>query len=66
MRFWLKELRGQAGYNQQEFAEKVGVSESYICLIEKGIRTPSGVTAYKIAKILKFDMKRFYEDEKIK
>lgn len=65
MRYWLKELREKAGYNQTEFAELMKISKSYVSEIEKGNRTPSGKVAYKMAEILKFDMERFYEAKKI-
>jgi len=32
----LKQMRKQQGLTQMELAKKIGVSESYICQIEKG------------------------------
>lgn len=32
----LKEIRKRRGLTQRELAEKVGVSESYICQVENG------------------------------
>lgn len=65
LRYWLRELREKAGYNQTEFAQLVKLSKSYISEIEKGNRTPSFKVAYRIATTLKFDMERFYEAKKI-
>lgn len=62
-RDWLINLRKEAGYkNQSQFADVVKLSKSYISEIESGNRTPSGDKAYKISRILNFDMERFYED----
>ena len=38
MREWLKTLRKDNGLTAAELAEKLGISESYYCLIENGER----------------------------
>ena len=38
MRKWLADLRKQAGMTMREASEKLGISESYYCLIESGAR----------------------------
>ena len=38
MRKWLYDLRNSKGYTMKEIAEKLDISESYYCLIEKGER----------------------------
>lgn len=38
MRDWLIELRNQKGYTLKEMGHKLGISESYYSLIEKGDR----------------------------
>jgi len=62
MREWLKNLRIQAGMNQQEFAYKVGVSREYITMIENNERTPSVTVAKKIAIELDFDWTIFFDN----
>ena len=38
MRKWLKDLRNEKGLTMKELGEKLGISESYYCAIEKGDR----------------------------
>lgn len=38
MREWLKDARTKAGLTMKEVGEKLGISESYYCAIEKGER----------------------------
>lgn len=38
MREWLVELRKQHNITQKEMGDKLGISESYYCSIEKGER----------------------------
>lgn len=38
MREWLKTLRTEKGMTMKEVGEKLGVSESYYCMIEAGER----------------------------
>ena len=38
MRDWLREARLEKGMTMKELGEKVGLSESYYCYIEKGQR----------------------------
>lgn len=51
----LKELRARDGLNQQELANKVGVSRQMISIIERGEVQPSIIIALKIAQV--FDEK---------
>lgn len=59
----LKELRENKNITQKDLATSIGVSESYYSLIENGIRTPKPPLIMKIAKILNFDWKDFYETD---
>ncbi|MGP4063069.1 helix-turn-helix transcriptional regulator [Halobacillus sp. H74] len=63
-RDWLIQIRKEAGFKQNELAEKIGIGKSYLSEIEKGNRTPSGKLGLKIARALEFNMERFYEDDK--
>ncbi len=38
MREWLKDARTKAGFTMKDVGEKLGISESYYCAIEKGER----------------------------
>jgi transcriptional regulator with XRE-family HTH domain len=46
------ELREQQGMSQADLAERIGVADSYISLLESGTREPSAATALKIANTL--------------
>lgn len=45
----LKLLRTLRRLNQQDVAEKVGITCSYYGMIENGVRTPNLINAYKLA-----------------
>ncbi|OGK27691.1 hypothetical protein A3B50_04160 [Candidatus Roizmanbacteria bacterium RIFCSPLOWO2_01_FULL_40_42] len=48
----IQKLRKQRGLTQEQLAEKIRVSPTYIGFIEQGQRNPSINTADKIARIL--------------
>lgn len=48
--------RHRKDYTQFELAEIVGISESTMSLIERGLQTPSAFVAYDIAKALNIDL----------
>jgi len=48
----IRKYRKQAGLRQNQLAEKVGLSDKYIQLIESGERKPSLRTVYKISRAL--------------
>jgi putative transcriptional regulator len=62
-RDWLKEIREERKLTLRELAPLVDCSFTYLCDIERGRRRPSGRLAYKISKVLKFDMERFFTEE---
>ncbi|MDX8367171.1 helix-turn-helix transcriptional regulator [Cytobacillus sp. IB215665] len=62
-RFWLKELRVQAGVTQKEVAVESGIARSTYSQIELGIKTPSVPKAKNIALFLGFPWTSFYETE---
>ena len=62
MREWLKELRRKKGLQAQEAAKLIGISVSYYCQIESGVRDCPVHTAKKIAAVLDFDWTRFYDE----
>ena len=52
----MREMRKRKGLTQKELAEKIGVSESYICQIENG-KMISIKKLDKLAKILECEAK---------
>ena len=48
----IRERREQLGISQKELAEKAGISQSFLCDIEKGRCKPSIDTAVKLAQVL--------------
>lgn len=64
MREWLIALRKAKKLTQTQLAEEVGISPSYVTLIETGKRRVPVWTAKKIAAALGFEWQRFYEDDK--
>ena len=44
------EVRKQADINQQEFADRIGLTKNYISLLETGVRTPSDRTISDICR----------------
>ena len=56
----IKERREQLGISQKELAEKVGMSQSFLCDIEQGRSKPSIDTALKIAEALNIDDIKFF------
>ena len=57
----IKEKREQLGISQKELAEKVGISQSFLCDIEQGRSKPSIDTAIKIAQVLNVADIKFFE-----
>jgi transcriptional regulator with XRE-family HTH domain len=44
-------VRKQSGLNQQDFAEKIGLTKNYVSLMETGARSPSDRTISDICRI---------------
>ena len=59
----IKEKRERLGISQKELAEKVGISQSFLCDIEQGRSKPSIDTALKIAEALNIDDIKFFDYE---
>ncbi len=57
-RFNLKSFREKQGLNQQEMAEKIGISKSYYVAIELGNAEPS----FRVAEALYNNFHDLYED----
>ena len=56
----IQHLRKQARYTQESFAEKAGLSLSYIAMIEIGKKTPTIETLNKIVQALDCDLAEFF------
>jgi transcriptional regulator with XRE-family HTH domain len=56
----LSDLRKQKSLTRTELAAKVGVSESYIFHLERGVRKPSHDTMIKLAEALGVSERDFY------
>ncbi len=65
MKSWLKELREQKAYTQEEVAKKAGIERTTYASIEQGRRNPSVPKAMRIASVLDFDWTIFF-DEKLR
>lgn len=51
----LKKLRRDKNLTQEELADKAGLHSTYVGQIERGVRNPSLVNLYKLAKALKIN-----------
>ncbi len=60
---WLKAIRLENEMTQQEAADRVSISQSAYCNIERGIRIPGIETAKRIGSLFGFDWVRLFEDE---
>lgn len=47
----IAQVRKDSGLNQQEFADKIGLTKNYVSLLETGGRTPSDRTVSDICRI---------------
>lgn len=67
MRAWLREERLKKGYTMAQMGEKLGITESYYCLIEAGERQKKmDITlAVKLAKIFSIPALHIVELEEI-
>lgn len=66
MRNYLYKLRKNNNFSQRDMADKLDISESYYCQIEKGNRKQNLdlSLAFKLSEIFKIDINRIFELEK--
>jgi len=60
----IKAERTRASLTQSELAENIGISESSLSLIERGIQTPSVFIVYDIANSLNIDINELFKNIK--
>lgn len=58
----IKKLRKECEWTQEELAERVGVTSTYIGFIEQGQRVPALKTADKIARALGISLSDLLKD----
>lgn len=63
MRGWLKKLRVDKGFTQQDVADRSGIERPYYTMIESGNRRPSVQVAKSIALVVGFDWTLFFEQK---
>ncbi len=52
----IKKVREKISLSQKELADKVGITQSMICQIEKNLKIPSVAVGYEIAKALEVSL----------
>lgn len=62
-RVWLKSLRNEANYSISKLSKILNITPQYYWYIETNKRRPSPQLAQKMAKILDFDWKIFFEEK---
>ena len=60
---FIKDMRQKEQLKQAQLAKLIGVSPSYLSLIERGKRRPSVEAAKRIGAVLGFDWTLFFEEE---
>jgi transcriptional regulator with XRE-family HTH domain len=60
----VKRLRVAAGLSQAGLAERMGVDRAYVSGLEMGVRNPTVVTLWHVARALGVRVGRFFEEEK--
>lgn len=63
-RLWLQQLRKESGMTTDALARKVGITPQALWLIESGQRMPGLLVGVALADALKFDVRKFLEEEK--
>lgn len=61
-RMWLRNIRELQKMSMNDVAKKVDITQQFYWYIEMGQRRPSPELAKKIANLLGFDWKLFYEN----
>ena len=51
---------------QEQLAERIDMSVSYVSKLEQGLTSPTAIALYKMSKVLNIPMEKFFEDVDIK
>lgn len=51
---------------QDQLAERIDMSVSYVSKLEQGLTSPTAIALYKMSKVLNIPMEKFFEDVDIK
>lgn len=51
---------------QEQLAERIDMSVSYVSKLEHGLTSPTAIALYKMSKVLNIPMEKFFEDVDIK
>lgn len=62
MRTWLKDIRVEAGLNQEDVSNQAGINRSLYGHIETGKRNATVMNAKRIAEVLDFEWTLFFEE----
>ena len=57
----IKAERIRKDITQEEFAEMIDMSLSYVSKLEQGLTSPTAISLFKMAKILCIPMEKFFE-----
>lgn len=55
----LKQVRTEKGFSQESLSFEAGLHRTYISQLERGLKSPSLETLYKISKALKINLTEF-------
>lgn len=57
----IKIERIRKNITQENFAEMIDMSLSYISKLEQGLTSPTAIVLYKMAKVLNVQMEKFFD-----
>lgn len=57
----IKAERIRKDITQEEFAEMIDMSLSYVSKLEQGLTSPTAIALFKMAKVLKIPMEKFFD-----
>lgn len=59
----LKTIRVKKNLTMKQISQQVGITESYYCLLENGLRRPSVPVAKRLGEVLGFDWSELFEND---
>jgi len=58
----IKLARMKKSLTQEQFAEKIDMSLSYVSKVEQGLTTPTALVVFKMAKVLGLSVEELFRD----